>query len=316
MTIEQANQTIREAVAARQGVASDCPGCEGSPMHAAIQQIASRAAELRPVGYEFVTADELAGKLPPEFLEATKNVTFRRASPTPPADFKVQMVGSSVPVEQLEAAWGGIKARRDEMLAKIRGGNVEPIETTVVCPPSGTRPTTTRLIGMTGPAGCGKNTVAAMIPDAVVIGFADPLYAAISVMLGIPEPVLRSRAGKERPIDWMGKSPRQLLQTLGTNWGRDLVMPDLWLTLAARRIDALEQAGTPVVAIADVRFDNEAEMIRSRGGEVWSVVRAPASETYSHVSEAGISESLVDRWIDNADSLEQTRERVMAALAG
>lgn len=308
MTFEQANQMIRDAVAARHAETAakeqDCPGCEGNPFRPKVAVAAPAVA----------TAIDLTQELPSEFIEATKHITFRPASPVPQADFKIERIGTSIPPDHLEDAWGGIKARHDQMMEKIRGENVEPIETTVMYPP-GVKVATTRLIGIAGPAGCGKNTVAAMIPDAVVIGFADPLYAALSVLLGIPEAVLRSRAAKERPIDWIGKSPRQMLQTLGTNWGRELVMDDLWITLAARRIDALEQAGTPVVAIADVRFDNEAEMIRSRGGEVWSLIRTPASETYSHVSEAGISGSLIDRRIDNTGTPEQTRELVTAALA-
>lgn len=328
MTFIEANRTIRDAVAARMaGTPADdpkmvgyqppeCPGCEGSPFHLAAKQIADQAVSLPQPKQEPVDRDELARNLPPEFLEATKNITFSRATPVPPAEFKIERIGSSIPAEHLEAAWSGIKARRDEMMAKIKGKDVEPLK--VVEYPYAERVKamrTTRLIGLTGPAGCGKNLVASMIPDAVVIQLADPLYAALSVMLGIPETLLRSRAGKERVIDWIGKSPRQMLQTLGTEWGRQKVSEGIWLTLASRRIDELQQAEAVAVAIADVRFDNEAQMIRDRGGEVWSVMRTPASETYAHVSETGISSSLVDLVIDNTGTPEETRDRVIEALS-
>lgn len=308
MTLDDANRTIREAVAARMAAtpaddpklvgyqAGGCPGCEGSPFVSKAAAVAGRLA---------VIADEL----PPEFVEATRHLTFRPATPTPPAEFTVKQIGATMSPEQLEAAWAGIKARREEAIARMRG---EPIET-IEIPAAPPKPF--RLIGVTGPAGCGKNTVANMVPGAVVMQIADPLYAALAVMLGVPEAGLRSRATKEQPIEWLGKSPRQLLQTLGTEWGRMLVADDVWLKIAARRIDELAASGASCAVLADVRFDNEAQMIRQRGGEVWRVERTPASETYSHVSEAGIYVHLIDRVIDNTGTPDETRRHVEAALA-
>jgi dephospho-CoA kinase len=195
------------------------------------------------------------------------------------------------------------------MLARMRG-DAEPIQTEVITPPQ--RP---RIIGLTGPAGCGKTFVASMVPDAVVIGLADPIYAALASILGIPETVLRQRATKERPIEWLGKSPRQLLQTLGTDWGRTLVAEDLWLRIARRRIEELAATGAGAVVIADVRFDNEAALVQEMGGEVWLVDRRPATEAAPHVSEAGLSPGLIDRVVDNTGTPEQTRANVAAILA-
>lgn len=307
MTFEEANQTIREAVAARMAATPadddkligykppECPGCEGHPFRA-------KAIDI---------AQEL--ELPPEFVRSAQHLSFRQAQPIPPAEFSAERINATMSPEQLEAAWAGIKARREETIARLRS-DPEPIET-VEIPLTANRPTTCRLIGITGPAGCGKNLVASMVPDAVVIQLADPLYAALSAMLGISETVLRARATKEQPIDWIGKSPRQLLQTLGTEWGRMLVSDDLWLRIASRRIDELVAAGATAICVADVRFDNEAQMIRERGGQVWRVERTPASETYAHVSEAGIYVHLIDRVIDNTGTPDETRREVEAALA-
>jgi hypothetical protein len=154
-----------------------------------------------------------------------------------------------------------------------------------------------------------------MVTDAVVVGLADPIYAALASILGIPETVLRQRSTKERPIEWLGKSPRQLLQTLGTDWGRTLVAEDLWLRIARRRIEELASTGAGAIVIADVRFDNEAAMVHEMGGEVWLVDRRPATEAAPHVSEAGISDGLIDRVIDNTGTPEQTRANVAAILA-
>ena len=170
-----------------------------------------------------------------------------------------------------------------------------------------------QLIGITGRAGSGKNTVASMVAGAVVIQFADPLYAMVAAMTGVPESLLRDRAAKERALPGLGKSPRQLLQTLGTEWGRDLVDREIWVKLTAKRVEQLEIAGWQRVVICDVRFDNEARWIREAGGEVWQVVRSTPGVA-PHASELGVSADLVDRRIYNAGGLDELRHEV--ALAG
>jgi hypothetical protein len=143
------------------------------------------------------------------------------------------------------------------------------------------------------------------------VSFADPLYDMISAMTGYPVSQLKDREFKEQVIPWLGKSPRQLLQTLGTDWGRDMVSRDVWLKIGARRI----QSGYRVV-VRDVRFDDEAEMIREDfGGVIWEVTRPGAATCASHVSEAGISRRLIDRTLVNGGTLDEFREVVQAAAA-
>jgi hypothetical protein len=284
---------------------SGCEACEGSPFvaKARTMEASSRAtASAEPVARE-------ALDMPPEFLDRIKHLDIKPATPTAPAEFKVERIGATMSQEQLDAAWAAIKNRREEMMARIRGEG-EPIQTEVITPPQ--RP---RIIGLAGPAGCGKTFVASLVPDAAVIQIADPIYAALSAILGIQDTVLRQRATKERPIDWLGKSPRQLLQTLGTDWGRTLVAEDIWLRIARRRIEELAASGVSTVVIADVRFDNEARMVQEMGGEVWGVDRGPTAGVSPHVSESGLSPGMVDRVIDNTGTPDQTRANVAAILA-
>lgn len=298
----------KPAEAAAAAVLSDvwsagCEACEGSPFVAkarTMEASAQATAAAEPVAHDSID-------LPPEFLNRIKHLDMKPATPTAPAEFKVERIGATMSPEQLDAAWAAIKVRREEMMARIRG---EPLETEVISPTAGPR-----IIGLAGPAGCGKNLVASMVPDAVVIQLADPIYAALSAMLGIPDTVLRQRATKERPIDWLGKSPRQMLQTLGTDWGRTLVAEDIWLRIARRRIEELAASGVSTVVIADVRFDNEARMVQEMGGEVWGVDRGPTAGVSPHVSEAGLSPGMVDRVIDNTGTPDQTRANVAAILA-
>ena len=93
-----------------------------------------------------------------------------------------------------------------------------------------------QLIGLTGPAGCGKDTIANFLMEThgfVQIALADPLRDGLKAMLGVTDEQLHRRDLKEAPIDWIGRSPRELLQTLGTEWGREHVAADLWLHDAA-----------------------------------------------------------------------------------
>lgn len=169
------------------------------------------------------------------------------------------------------------------------------------------------LVGLTGAAGAGKDTVARMLVEANggrIAAFAGPLYDFVATITGIPPHRLADRTVKEAVIPWLGKSPRQLLQTLGTEWGRQSVSEDIWVRSLLERIKPWRDGGLLVV-VTDVRFDNEAAAIADAGGEVWRVVRSGwrclSDEAARHSSEAGVSDHLVARTIDNDGTLDDLR---------
>lgn len=171
-----------------------------------------------------------------------------------------------------------------------------------------------RLIGITGKIAAGKSLAASMVPGAVTIQLADPLYAMVSALTGIAPEMLRDRRTKEDVIFWLGKSPRQLLQTIGTEWGRDMIDRDIWVRHLEQRIANMERQGYDLIVVADVRFDNEAEAIRARGGQVWQVIRPGADGHFGgHSSERGVSPDLIDRVIVNAGTPDDLREIVVEA---
>lgn len=279
------------------------------------QNAALRAAVEARLGSKADAAQAvtLPDDVPADYAEKHAGCTFVAAPPQKPAEFRVERISASLNEEQLEAIWSKYREKAEAVRASVRGETKrEPIavEAFEVVPEAAATPT---LIGIAGRAGCGKNTVAGMVEGAVVMQLADPLYAALSAMLGIPEWMLRHREFKERPIAWLGKSPRQMLQTLGTEWGRGHVASDVWIRVCQRRIEAAAKAAIGPVVIADVRFANEAEWIRSQGGQVWLVDRE-AGPTSDHASEAGLPPELVDRVIDNRGDIEATRRQVAHAL--
>jgi hypothetical protein len=177
------------------------------------------------------------------------------------------------------------------------------------------------LIGLCGAAGAGKNSVAEFLTDSdgctfMQMAFADPLYRCISTITGLPVARLKDRAVKEAVIPRLGKSPRQMLQTLGTEWGRGMVHDEIWIRIAMEQASQHLTVGRCVV-ITDVRFDNEAQAIVNAGGEVWRVVRngwtCLSGDAASHLSEGGVSNHLIARTIDNSGTLDDLGTQLIAA---
>lgn len=168
-----------------------------------------------------------------------------------------------------------------------------------------------KLIGITGKAGAGKDTLAdhlAVVYGATKHHFALPLKQGLNSMFGWTMEMWADREWKEAVIPWLGKSPRQLAQTIGTEWGRELIHPELWVLLAEQRYLSYEgkifSSCCPFV-IADVRFNNEAAMIRRQGGVVLQVIREEASAINQHKSEAGLQPGLVDIIVPNNGTVDE-----------
>jgi hypothetical protein len=147
-----------------------------------------------------------------------------------------------------------------------------------------------KLIGITGAAGSGKDTAADRLVSAHAfrkVSFAGPLKDGLCAMFNWTPEQINDRVFKETSLPDIGKSPRQLMQLLGTEYGREMVHPDIWLILARRKIEAFMQYRS--VVISDVRFDNEAEMIRAMGGQIIHLIRPGISAVAAHVSEQGVT---------------------------
>ena len=167
------------------------------------------------------------------------------------------------------------------------------------------------IIGLTGRAGSGKDTAADYLCHNyafVRASFAEPLKAMLEAMLehaSIDHIWLHEPAYKNRPIPGLTASGRQLMQTLGTEWGRTCVSPDLWVTLLDRHLGI--SAERPVhdrIVITDVRFGNEAAWIKAQGGQLLRIVREQAVPVRAHESEQHIDGLDADCAIHNSGSLQ------------
>ena len=180
---------------------------------------------------------------------------------------------------------------------------------------------TPRLIGLAGRAGSGKSTIARLLCEQhafVEVSLAEPIKRALAAMLDLHPAYLEDPAGRETRLGWLGNtSVQRLMQTLDIGWGRQMIADDIWPTLARRRIERLtaqaERLHISGIVVSDLRFDNEADLVRSLGGTVWHIVR-PAPPVQAHSSEAGIAAQPGDRTLDNTgpvDRLETTLDHLL-----
>jgi len=148
------------------------------------------------------------------------------------------------------------------------------------------------------------------------LSFADPLRkfsAQILSSIGY-DGVACLRDNKADKIVELGVSPRQMMQTLGTEWGRSCIHPDLWVMVAEGIARKQLKSGQNVV-IDDVRFPNEAEMIRRLGGELWLVERPGVYYDGDHSSEGALTDVLPDAVVHNSGTFSHLREVVAGLLA-
>lgn len=176
------------------------------------------------------------------------------------------------------------------------------------------------LIGLTGPAGAGKDTLADHLcarHHFVRYAFAKPLKDMLAA-IGVDA---NNRDTKEIPHPVFGKSPRVMAQTLGTEWMRETICQDGWLRLAGqfvdttRHLNAYDAAPYVGVVITDCRFPNEVEFIRKRGGVVWNIHRNVA-RVAAHSSETSLNGSHFDKVIYNLGTIAELHGVVDDLLRG
>lgn len=150
------------------------------------------------------------------------------------------------------------------------------------------------VIAFCGRRRSGKSLATNLIVDAypqyfMSYAFADPIKAACREIFGWDEERLYGDQ-KEEIDEVFGVSSRYAQQTLGTEWGRMTIYDEIWVLAAEQRILQNYNNGFHTV-IGDLRFDNEAEKIRSLGGVVVEVYNPAVEDNqYSgHDSENGLT---------------------------
>lgn len=159
------------------------------------------------------------------------------------------------------------------------------------------------IIGLSGIAGSGKDSAANIIiknhENWVKISFAKAMKDAVAAMYGLPRELLegdtdKSREWREQPVEfWSNKlgienlTPRQILQFFGTGLVRTHVDPSFWVYRTELEIEKLTSEGKNIL-ITDVRFPNEADMIKEHGGQIWHVFCGEVPEWFTNYKEERI----------------------------
>lgn len=159
-----------------------------------------------------------------------------------------------------------------------------------------------KIIGITGPARIGKDTAAHFIKGKMPIyqlaSFADPIKEMLRVGLGISSSQLYGDH-KEDIDPRYGVSTRYLMQTLGTEWGRNLIGQDIWVNAMLEHIN---QSNDGHFIIPDVRFESEAVMIRDSG--ILIHIQGTHGLDSDHVSENGVNIFREDITVDNSGTID------------
>jgi hypothetical protein len=170
------------------------------------------------------------------------------------------------------------------------------------------------IIGLTGLAGSGKDTVGEYLEIHRGFerdSFAAPIRKALAVM-GLGTSMYDDKDYVDQSFQ---KSWRDMARSLGTEWGRNLVCQDLWILLLIDRVWPKLSRGLSLV-VTDVRFANEANYIRAKGGTIWRITRPGWAHRcdQEHVTEAGVARIAASTEICNDGTLEELYEQVDAEL--
>lgn len=88
---------------------------------------------------------------------------------------------------------------------------------------------------------------------------------------------------KDAIIPEVNKSVRYILQTIGTEWGRNCIGTNTWVDILLQK--AVFKNKT---VVDDVRFLNEAKAIKDAGGLMWKLVRPEVNLVTGHASEGSL----------------------------
>ncbi len=105
-------------------------------------------------------------------------------------------------------------------------------------------------------------------------------------------------------------TPRLILQLLGTEGGRDVIHPNIWVNATLGNLKPTDK-----VIVTDVRFPNEVSGIKNKGGIVIRVVRPSKISTSTHPSETSLND--YNQWdyvIVNDGTLEQLEYKTIEML--
>lgn len=132
-----------------------------------------------------------------------------------------------------------------------------------------------RIIGLAGPSGVGKTTVATHLKNMIlsegggakIVSFADSMRD----MLTAAGLILGDYQSQKNDVLFWDKSYRDILKTLGMAM-RNQISKDFWLTITLEKLKTIYEPDPVTIIIDDVRFNNESDAIQVFGSTEQSYV--------------------------------------------
>lgn len=172
-----------------------------------------------------------------------------------------------------------------------------------------------RLVALCGRAGSGKDSTAKLLTQRHGyrrVAFADALRRAVAAITGWHVDALESPTFKDTYDARFNCTPRQFMQRLGTEVGRN-IDPEIWLKAWAATVQPIPD--TVGVVVTDVRFHNEARLIHQRGGLLVCVKRLVTDAApVLHESEANAHFLGHDAEIQNDGTLDDLLDKLQHVL--
>lgn len=174
------------------------------------------------------------------------------------------------------------------------------------------------IIGLSGYAQSGKNTVADILVDHhgfIQLAFADAIrdfaYAINPMVACSPSGYLQDLVDL-KGWDEAKQEPqvRRLLQSTGLA-GREMIDEYLWVALTLSQIKDPHEGR---YVITDVRFPNEAAALTSQGGQIWRIERPGVDAVNDHVSETALDAWIFDETIINDGTIEDLKKKIKVDL--
>lgn len=180
------------------------------------------------------------------------------------------------------------------------------------------------IVGVSGFARSGKDTVCDYAVDHFgyrKVGFSDPIREIAKTIFGFEdEDFVNERKEEINPV-W-NLSPRFALQKIGTEGSRNVFQDDIWIRCIERKIAKLvEKEDQRKFIIRDLRYENEADFVRSQEGHFGLVLHVlrPSQERIrlsEHPTERGIEiQSAHDIVLENTGTIEDMHKQVGHLLA-
>lgn len=174
------------------------------------------------------------------------------------------------------------------------------------------------ILGLSGWARAGKDTVGKILVEQYGferMAFAEGVYAAAEALdpiVGVPFGNSRLSDALDHYKGWHDAKDhpevRRLLQRIGTEVGREVIDPDVWVMALANRLEwtslGLTVSPDRNYVITDVRFFNEANWVKRVGGKVVRIQRHGFGPANDHVSERQLDDYPFDALLHNDRSME------------